>query len=60
MRSRLLRRANIVRRLSFSRGARVDHLSEYIVSLFAPEDELLGALREEADRTGSAADIDLA
>jgi len=30
----------------------VDHLSEYIVSLFAPEDELLGALREEADRTG--------
>jgi caffeoyl-CoA O-methyltransferase len=30
----------------------LDHLSEYIVSLFAPEDELLGALREEADRTG--------
>ena len=30
----------------------MDHLSEYIVSLFAPEDELLGALREEADRTG--------
>jgi caffeoyl-CoA O-methyltransferase len=30
----------------------VDHLSEYIVTLFAPEDELLGALREEADRTG--------
>jgi predicted O-methyltransferase YrrM len=30
----------------------LDHVSEYIVSLFAPEDELLGALREEADRTG--------
>jgi len=30
----------------------VDHLSEYIVTLFAPEDELLGALREEADRSG--------
>jgi len=30
----------------------LDHLSEYIVTLFAPEDELLGALREEADRTG--------
>jgi predicted O-methyltransferase YrrM len=30
----------------------VDHLSEYIVTLFAPEDELLGTLREEADRTG--------
>ena len=30
----------------------MDHLSEYIVSLFAPEDELLGALREESDRTG--------
>jgi predicted O-methyltransferase YrrM len=30
----------------------VDHLSEYIVTLFAPEDEVLGALREEADRTG--------
>ena len=30
----------------------MDHLSEYIVSLFAPEDELLGGLREEADRTG--------
>jgi len=30
----------------------LDHLSEYIVSLFAPEDELLGGLREEADRTG--------
>jgi len=30
----------------------VDHLSEYIVTLFAPEDEPLGALREEADRTG--------
>jgi predicted O-methyltransferase YrrM len=30
----------------------LDHLSEYIVSLFAPEDELLGALREEAYRTG--------
>jgi predicted O-methyltransferase YrrM len=30
----------------------LDHLSEYIVSLFAPEDELFGALREEADRTG--------
>lgn len=30
----------------------MDHLSEYIVSLFAPEDELLGALREECDRTG--------
>ena len=30
----------------------MDHLSEYIVSLFAPEDELLAALREEADRTG--------
>jgi len=30
----------------------VDHVSEYIATLFAPEDELLGALREEADRTG--------
>lgn len=30
----------------------MDPLSEYIVGLFAPEDELLGALREEADRTG--------
>ena len=30
----------------------MDHLSEYIVTLFAPEDEPLGALREEADRTG--------
>ena len=30
----------------------MDHVSEYIVTLFAPEDELLGALREEADRTG--------
>jgi caffeoyl-CoA O-methyltransferase len=30
----------------------LDHLSEYIVSLFAPEDELLGSLREEADRSG--------
>ncbi len=30
----------------------MDHVSEYIVSLFAPEDELLGRLREEADRTG--------
>jgi predicted O-methyltransferase YrrM len=30
----------------------LDHLSDYIVTLFAPEDELLGALREEADRTG--------
>ena len=30
----------------------MDHLSEYIVGLFAPEDELLAALREEADRTG--------
>ena len=30
----------------------MDHLSEYIVTLFAPEDELLAALREEADRTG--------
>ena len=30
----------------------MDHLSEYIVGLFAPEDEVLGALREEADRTG--------
>jgi len=30
----------------------VDHLSEYSVTLFAPEDELLGALREEADRSG--------
>lgn len=30
----------------------MDHVSEYIVALFAPEDELLGALREEADRTG--------
>jgi predicted O-methyltransferase YrrM len=30
----------------------LDHLSDYIVSLFAPEDELLGALREESDRTG--------
>jgi predicted O-methyltransferase YrrM len=30
----------------------LDHVSEYIVTLFAPEDELLGALREEADRTG--------
>ena len=30
----------------------MDHLSEYIAGLFAPEDEVLGALREEADRTG--------
>ena len=30
----------------------MDHLSDYIVTLFAPEDELLGALREEADRSG--------
>jgi predicted O-methyltransferase YrrM len=30
----------------------LDHLSDYIVTLFAPEDELLAALREEADRTG--------
>ena len=30
----------------------MDHLSEYIVTLFAPEDEVLGALREEGDRTG--------
>ena len=30
----------------------MDHLSEYIVSLFAPEDELLGALCEESDRSG--------
>jgi predicted O-methyltransferase YrrM len=30
----------------------LDHLSEYIIGLFAPEDELLSALREEADRTG--------
>ena len=30
----------------------MDHLSDYIVTLFAPEDELLAALREEADRTG--------
>jgi predicted O-methyltransferase YrrM len=30
----------------------LDHLSDYIVTLFAPEDELLGALREEADRSG--------
>jgi predicted O-methyltransferase YrrM len=30
----------------------LDHLSEYIAGLFAPEDELLGSLREEADRTG--------
>ena len=30
----------------------MDHLSDYIVTLFAPEDELLGTLREEADRTG--------
>ena len=30
----------------------MDHLSEYIIGLFAPEDELLSALREEADRTG--------
>ena len=30
----------------------MDHVSEYIVTLFAPEDELLGALREEADRSG--------
>ena len=27
-------------------------MSDYIVGLFAPEDELLAALREEADRTG--------
>ena len=30
----------------------MDHLSEYIVGLFAAEDEVLAALREEADRTG--------
>jgi predicted O-methyltransferase YrrM len=30
----------------------LDHLSEYIAGLFAPEDELLASLREEADRTG--------
>jgi caffeoyl-CoA O-methyltransferase len=30
----------------------VDHLSDYIVTLFSPEDEVLGALREEADRRG--------
>lgn len=30
----------------------MDHVSEYIVTLFAPEDEVLGSLREEADRTG--------
>ena len=41
-----------VRRAFFNRALSLDHLSEYIVSLFAPEDELLGALREESDRTG--------
>ena len=30
----------------------MDHLSDYIIGLFAPEDEVLAALREEADRTG--------
>ena len=30
----------------------MDNVSQYIVSLFAPEDRLLAALREEADRTG--------
>lgn len=30
----------------------MDKVSEYIVSLFAAEDRLLAALREEADRTG--------
>lgn len=30
----------------------MDHLSEYIAGLFAPEDQLLVSLREEADRTG--------
>jgi predicted O-methyltransferase YrrM len=30
----------------------VDNVSQYIVSLFAAEDRLLAALREEADRTG--------
>jgi predicted O-methyltransferase YrrM len=30
----------------------LDHLSEYIAGLFAPEDELLASLREDADRTG--------
>jgi len=37
---------------TFNPALSLDHLSEYIVSLFAPEDELLGALREESDRTG--------
>ena len=41
-----------VRQAFFNRAPSLDHLSEYIVSLFAPEDELLGALREESDRTG--------
>ena len=30
----------------------MDHLSDYIIGLFAPKDEVLAALREEADRTG--------
>lgn len=30
----------------------MDHVSEYIVALFATEDPLLASLREEADRTG--------
>ncbi|HEX6048391.1 MAG TPA: O-methyltransferase [Gemmatimonadaceae bacterium] len=30
----------------------MDNVSQYIVSLFAAEDRLLAALREEADRTG--------
>lgn len=30
----------------------MDNVSQYIVSLFAPEDRLLASLREEADRTG--------
>ena len=30
----------------------MDHLSDYIIGLFAPEDEVLAALREEADCTG--------
>ena len=29
-----------------------DRTGEYISGLFAPEDELLASLREEADRTG--------
>ena len=29
-----------------------DRTGDYIAGLFAPEDELLAALREEADRTG--------